>query len=270
MRPHPYRVRRRKRETHDTVSLFLEPEAEVVAPGAPGQFNMLYAFGAGEVPVSLSGVAEEDGVVMHTLRAVGAVTEALHQAKRGSAVGVRGPFGTPWPLADAAGRDVVVAAGGVGFAPLRALVEEIVARRSRYGRVTVLYGSRTPDDILFERDLQRWRRRFDLDVDITVDSAGSGWRGNVGVVTALIPRARFEPADTVAFVCGPPLMMRFTISALAGLGVPPDHMYLSLERNMKCAVGFCGHCQLGPEFICKDGPVFAYGRIAPFLTIREV
>jgi len=269
MRPAPYRVRRLRRETHDTVSLLLEPNAEAIAPCAPGQFNMLYAFGVGEVPISLSGVAE-DGGVMHTLRAVGPVTEALRATGRGGVIGLRGPFGTRWPLDEASGRDVVVVAGGIGLAPLRLLIEAVCADRQRFGSVTVLYGSRTPRDLLFERDLQRWRKRFDLDVDVTVDSAGEEWRGSVGVVTTRLARARFDPANAVAFICGPEVMMRATVATLGALGVAHDRVYVSMERNMKCAIGFCGHCQFGPAFICKDGPVFRYDRIAPFLAIREV
>jgi NAD(P)H-flavin reductase len=270
MRAQPFRVARVRRETHDAVSLFLRPEDERPATGAPGQFSMLYAFGVGEVPISLSGVARSDGAVMHTLRAVGPVSEALCRSKRGSAVGVRGPFGTSWPLEEAAGKDVVIVGGGIGLAPLRPSVEALVAQRSRYGRIAVLYGARTPDDLLFEAELRRWRASFDLDVEVTVDSAGAGWRGNVGVVPALIARATFDPANAIAFICGPPVMMRFAVTALEDAGLPRERVYISMERNMKCAVGFCGHCQFGPAFICKDGPVFRYDRIAPFLAIREL
>lgn len=268
MLPHPCRVRRVRRETHDTVSLFLEPSGDV-RPGVPGQFNMLYAFGVGEAPISLAGVSGTDGI-LHTLRAVGAVTERLSATKRGDTIGVRGPFGTSWPLDAAEGRDVVIAAGGIGLAPLRPAIEALASQRRRYGRVAVAYGTRTPHDLLFERDLRRWRSRFDLDVEVTVDSAEPGWRGNVGVVTTLLPRLGFDAGDAVAFVCGPPVMMRFAVDQFVDLGMPRERIYLSMERNMKCAVGFCGHCQFGPEFICKDGPVFRYDRIAPFLAIREV
>jgi NAD(P)H-flavin reductase len=269
MRPHLYRVRRVRRETHDTVSMVLAPEADPLPTAAPGQFNMLYAFGVGEVPISLSATAANDGAVMHTLRAVGAVTAALCASKRGDAIGVRGPFGTAWPVDEAAGKDVLIVAGGIGLAPLRAAVEAIVAQRRRYGRVVVLYGSRTPDDLIFVRDLDRWQARG-VEVAATVDSARAEWGGRVGIVTGLIPRARLDPARTIALICGPELMMRYTVAALRDLGVAEERIYVSLERNMKCAVGFCGHCQLGPAFICKDGPVFRHDRIAPFLGIREV
>jgi NAD(P)H-flavin reductase len=269
MRPHPYLVRRVRRETHDTVSLFLEPKTDGLETAAPGQFNMLYAFGVGEVPISLSG-AGADGVLMHTLRAVGPVTEVLASAPRGGVVGLRGPFGTRWPLDEAAGRDIVVVAGGIGLAPMRLLVESICANRARYGRVSVLCGARTHRDLLFQRDLHRWKSRFDLEVEITVDSAGEDWKGNVGVVTGLLSRAGFDPANAVACICGPEVMMRFTVAALADRGVASDRVYVAMERNMKCAIGFCGHCQFGPQFICKDGSVFRYDRVAPFLAIREV
>jgi NAD(P)H-flavin reductase len=269
MRPQPYLVRRVRRETHDTVSLFLQPKSNALATPAPGQFNMLYAFGVGEVPVSISGL-EADGALMHTLRAVGPVTEALASVRKGAAVGLRGPFGTRWPLDEAAGRDVVIVAGGIGLAPMRLLVEALCAGRERYGRVSVLCGARTHRDLLFQRDLHRWKARFDLEVEITVDSADAGWKGNVGVVTSLFGHATFDPATTIACICGPEVMMRFTVAALGDRGVSSDRVYVAMERNMKCAIGFCGHCQFGPQFICKDGSVFRYDRVAPFLAIREV
>ncbi len=272
MAPAPFRLRRATRETHDTVTLDVEP----VAPGngqawAPGQFNMLYLFGAGDVPISVSGDPAESGVLRHTVRAVGAVTNGLCRLRRGQVLGVRGPFGRGWPLAEAAGGDVVIVAGGIGLAPLRPALYSLLAHRDRYGRIALLYGARTPEDLLFTRELEHWRGRFDLQVEITVDAAGPGaWRGHVGVVTTLIPRAELEAAETIALVCGPEVMMRFTIAGLEQRGLTADRIYLSMERNMKCAIGLCGHCQYGPTFVCKDGPVFRYDRVAPLLRVREV
>jgi len=266
----PYRVQRTRRETVDVSTLWLEPVEDAIKRFAPGQFNMLYAFGVGEAPISICGGFAPPGGLMHTIRGVGPVSTALRRAKRGDVLGVRGPFGRGWPIDDARGRDVVIVAGGIGLAPLRPAVEQLLAQRQRYGHIILLYGGRTPHDLLYQRELHHWRSRFDLEVEITVDAAGAGWRGYVGVVTTLIPRALFDPSEAIAFVCGPEVMMRFTVAELRDHGVSPESIYISMERNMKCAVGFCGHCQFGPTFICKDGPVFRYDQVAPLLRIREV
>src|ERR1019366_5279040 len=185
--------------------------------------------------------------------------------------GLRGPFGAGWPMAEAAGRDVVIIAGGLGLAPLRTAIHRLLTERARYGQVLVLYGARSPSDILFRRELQTWRRRLDVQIEVTVDHAAvSDWRGHVGVVTSLLARSSFDPANPVALVCGPEIMMRFSAAALADAGVRAEATYLSMERNMKCAIGLCGHCQFGPVFICRDGPVFRYDRIAALLRHKEL
>lgn len=270
MAPRPYRIQRVRRETADVSTLWLEPLDGAAERCAPGRFNMLYAFGVGEAPISISGEFLLPGGLMHTIRGVGPVSSALCRSKRGDVVGVRGPFGRGWPIDEARGRDVVIVTGGIGLAPLRPAVEQLLAQRERYGRIVLLYGGRTPHDLLYQRELHRWRSRFDLEVEVTVDAASVGWRGYVGVVTALIPRAVFDPSEAVAFICGPEVMMRFTIAELQDRGVLPQSIYISMERNMKCGVGFCGHCQFGPTFVCKDGPVFRYDEVAPLLRIREV
>jgi NAD(P)H-flavin reductase len=270
MAPHPHRVVRRRQETADVVTLTLEPVGAPLARPAPGQFNMLYAFGVGDVPVSTSGDPTDDGPLVHTIRAVGPVTRALCRVRPDDAVGVRGPFGTGWGVPDAAASDLVLVAGGIGVAPLRPAVVQVLTERKRYRRVTLLVGARTPEDLPYRAELLRWRSRFDLDVDITVDVAGSEWRGHVGLVTKLLSRADFDPAQTVALVCGPEVMMRLAADALLDRGVHPGRVRISMERNMKCAIGLCGRCQFGPEFVCKDGPVFAYERVARLLRVREV
>lgn len=268
--PHPYRVARAKRETSDMITLDIVPLNGTVAPAAPGQFNMLYAFGVGEIAISMSGDPADTSKYVHTVRSVGAVSAAIAAMKAGAVLGVRGPFGTAWPVEAAEGSDVVIVAGGLGMAPLRPAVYRILANRERYGRVALLYGARNPKDILYPQEIGQWRRSLDLEIEVTVDHADTKWRGNVGVVPALLRRVAFDPMHTVAMVCGPEVMMRFTAAALRDAGVASDRIYLSMERNMKCAVGLCGHCQFGPTFICKDGAVMTFERIAPLLAVREI
>jgi NAD(P)H-flavin reductase len=271
MVPEPWRVRRTQRETHDTFTLELESaEARDGFHFLPGQFNMLYLFGVGEVPISISGDPNKPQKLVHTIRAVGAVTKAMRAAKRGDPLGVRGPFGSCWPVREAAGRDVLIVAGGIGLAPLRPVVYEILAKRKNYGQIALLYGTRTPADMLYGKELERWSKRTDLQAHVTVDRAAGTWSGNVGVVTTLISKAQFNFRNTVAMICGPEVMMRFTVRELQRRGIALENIYISMERNMKCAVGFCGHCQFGPTFICKEGPVFCYHRVQELLAIREL
>ena len=268
MTPVPYRVHSRVQETADTWTFELDPLAEPVEP-RPGQFDMLYAFAVGEVPVSTS-ATHEDGRLTHTVRAVGAVTHALCALDVGDVVGVRGPFGNEWPLAEAVGGDLVVVAGGIGLAPLRPAVRLALARRSDYGALSVLLGARTPPDLLFVQEVEEWRSRLDAEVDVTVDAAAAGWRGRVGLVTELVPGAIFDPDRATALVCGPELMMVFVVRALVERGVPVERIWISIERNMRCGVGHCGHCQLGPKLVCRDGPVFRADEMLPLLEVREL
>ncbi|MFY9717124.1 MAG: FAD/NAD(P)-binding protein [Thermoplasmata archaeon] len=269
--PVPFTLRTRSPETADTVSLVLEPPVGL-GPLAfrPGQFNMLYVFGVGEAAISISGAADENATFVHTVRAAGKISQALVAASPGEVVGVRGPYGTGWPLEAALGKDVVVVAGGLGIAPVRPIVYELLQHRDRYGRVEVVYGARTPADLVYYDEIQRWRARTDLRFQTTVDTAGRDWYGDVGVVTTRLPDARFDPERTVAFLCGPEVMMKLTAQALEARGIPDDRIWLSLERNMKCALGVCGHCQFGPEFVCRDGPVFRFQEIRRFLAVREM
>jgi NAD(P)H-flavin reductase len=231
---------------------------------------MLYLFGVGEVPISISGDPADRENLVHTIRAVGTVTRPMRQLKRGDILGVRGPFGSPWPVEEAKGNDVEIVAGGLGLAPLRPVRYYLLAHRERYGRIVLLYGARTPQDLLYQRSLDQWRGRSRIEVAYTVDAAATDWRGYVGVVTTLVPRARIDPAKATAMICGPEVMMRYVILELQKCGVATENIFISMERNMKCAIGFCGHCQFGPTFICKDGPVFRYDRIRPFFDLRGV
>ena len=267
MVPVPCTVVRKRRELDTTVTLQLQPAGVDVPFGfLPGQFNMLYLFGVGESAISMSGDPADAVPITHTIRAVGAVTRGLCDLTKGDTVGVRGPFGRPWPVERAQGSDVVIIAGGIGLAPLRPVVYYLLAHRRHYGRIVILYGSRSPDDLLYLDELQRWRGRFDLAVDVTVDHSSADWFGRVGVVTTLIDRATFDPEQTVAMICGPEIMMRFCARKLEDEGVGAADIYVSMERSMACGVGLCGHCQFGPDFVCKDGPVFSYERIAPLIN----
>jgi NAD(P)H-flavin reductase len=269
MAPVPYRVRSRSAETADTWTLELDPLGDAVLPRA-GQFDMLYAHGVGEVPISTSGDHEGDGHLTHTIRAVGPVTNALCALGEGAVVGVRGPFGNEWPLAEAVGGDLLVVAGGIGLAPLRPAIRHALAHRDDYGAVSVLLGARTPGDLLFVGEVEEWRSRLDAEVDVTVDAAAAGWHGRVGLVTTLIPGAVVDPASAAAFVCGPEIMMVFVVRALLERGLPIERIWLSMERNMRCGVGHCGHCQLGPKLICRDGPVFRADEMMRLMEVREL
>jgi len=270
MQPYPYRIQRVQKETVDTFTFDLSPIHDRIPTFAPGQFNMLYLFGVGEVPISISGAPMSTPTMVHTIRAVGVVTRAMRQLKRGDVLGLRGPFGSAWPIEEANGNDVVLVAGGIGLAPLRPVLYHILAYRERYGRVLLLYGARTPEDLLYAHELEQWRGRFALDVQVTVDHATHSWHGQVGVVTRFITRATFDPENTIAMICGPEVMLRFSVTELQRRGVAAENIFVSTERNMKCAIGFCGHCQFGPAFVCKDGPVFRYDHIQPWFGKREV
>lgn len=267
--PEPFSVMGVEREADDVVTISLARDNQDTFSFRPGQFNMLYLFGAGDVPISIASDRAAGSELKHTIRAAGGLTERFVEQEPGDTVGVRGPFGSAWPLDRAEGKDLLLITGGIGLAPLRTAVYELLDRRDSFGRVSLLYGAKTPDQILYEDDLNGWEQRSDLDVRVTVDSADRTWKGPVGVVTNLIPSADFDPENVVVFTCGPEIMMTFVIDELSGLGVEHDQVFVSMERNMECAVSHCGHCQLGPEFICKDGPVLNFERIASFFPVRN-
>ncbi len=236
----------------------------------PGQFNMLYLPGVGEVAISISGNPADRSKLPHTIRVAGNVTQELARLGEGGSLGLRGPFGASWPLADCAGMDVVLVAGGIGLAPLRPAIYDLLANRDRYGRLTLLYGSRTPAGLLYTDEYEQWRARG-LDIQTTVDRTTDHWKGNVGVVTTLLERLTLpRPENTALMTCGPEVMMWYTIQSARECGFRDDNLYVSLERNMNCAVGLCGHCQFGPEFICKDGPVFRYDRVTSILKVDDL
>jgi len=271
VKPEFLRVLHCEHETADVITLAVQaPNRPTRAAFEPGQFNMLYAFGVGEVPISMSGDPGADEHFVHTIRAVGPVSDALVQLKPDDTVGVRGPFGTSWPVAQAVGQDVLLVAGGIGLAPLRPALYQLLQERQKYRRVGLLYGARSPKDLLFQNELAQWRRREDVQVRVTVDSADRQWAGDVGVLTDQLPKMRFDPDNTTVMICGPEIVIRMTGNALGHAGVARDKVFVSMERNMKCAIGLCGHCQFGPEFICRDGPVFPLSRVDHLLGIREI
>jgi NAD(P)H-flavin reductase len=264
----PWQVTASRHESHDTVTLELEPP--VPFGFEPGQFNMLRVAGIGEVPISISGDPYRPGPVLHTIRDVGAVTHALCALRPGQRVGVRGPYGTSWPVREAEGADLVIVAGGIGLPPLRPAIYHVLAHRESYGRLVLLYGARTPPDLLFTGELDQWRSTPGVTVEVTVDTAGRDWHGRVGVVPDLISKATFNPTAAAAFTVGPEIMMRFAVRALLAAGVSEDRVFLSMERNMQCAGALCGHCQLGPFLLCRDGPVLGYRPLARWMSVREL
>jgi NAD(P)H-flavin reductase len=270
MVPRPFRIERVRQEVAGCFSWHLKPLDGASFHFLPGQFNMLYAPGVGEVAISVSGDCRDQTTLVHTIREVGTVTKAMALMRAGATVGVRGPFGSAWPVEAGYGKDVVFVTGTVGLAPLRPLIYEVLNRREKYGKVIINYGSRGTDDILFERDLHAWRGRFDLEVHVTVHTAHSGYRGRVGSVAAAVKIGRFDGENAVAFICRSEALTRPAVQALQDRGMTTDRIYVTLERNMKCGIGFCGHCQFGPTFMCKEGPVYRFDTIEKIFTVREL
>lgn len=234
----------------------------------PGQFNMLYLPGFGEAAISISSDSECTDSLSHTVRVVGNVTRALARLDVGDQVGLRGPFGSAWPIDACRGCDLVIACGGVGLAPLRPVIYYVLRHREHFGRVHLLYGARTPNDLLYTSEYDAWRSAG-VEVNVTVDLGDEHWGGRIGVVPMLMDRLRLNAAQTRLFTCGPEVMMRYVVFEILARQVRPEHVFMSMERNMNCALGFCGHCQLGPAFVCKDGPVFTYPQLAPYLLVED-
>ncbi|MDH6193995.1 NAD(P)H-flavin reductase [Mycobacterium frederiksbergense] len=271
MAPVPYRVQERVSENRDSSTLHLQPIRDVLSAPRPGEFMMMYAFGIGEVAISVSGVpTDSDNTITHTIRSVGAVTRALHDAEVGMVIGMRGPFGTGWGLAEATGRDLVLVAGGVGLAPLRPVVLGVLADRDSYGTVTLIAGARSREDFLFSAELQQWAQGESIDVCLTVDIPLQGWPGEIGFVTEPLRRLPLRPENTTAYLCGPEPMMRNCANELMNKCVASSNILVSLERNMQCGVGWCGHCQLGPLLLCRDGPIVGYDVAQPLLAVQEL
>ncbi|MBF8282744.1 MAG: oxidoreductase FAD/NAD(P)-binding domain protein [Anaerolineales bacterium] len=228
----------------------------------PGQFVELSVLGVGEAPISISSSpSRSNGAFELCVRRTGDVTGALHRLSAGEVVGVRGPFGHGFPLERFYGKDILFAPGGLGLAPVRSLINQVLDERGRFGKVTILYGAKNPSELLFKDEVAEWGARADAEVHVTVDRPAEGWAGNVGVITTLFSKVRVYARNTVAVVCGPPVMYRFVLMELLGKGIPEGNIYLSLERRMKCGVGKCGHCQINHIYTCQSGPVFSYAEI---------
>ena len=235
---------------------------------APGQFNMLYVPGFGESAISISSDPSQHDLLSHTIRVAGNVTQAIARKKVGESIGVRGPFGSNWPVENCRGRDVVIACGGIGLAPLRPAIYEILNHRDDYGRVILLYGARTPSGLLYTSEYESWRAK-NIDLEVTVDIGEADWKGHVGVVPLLFYQHRLQADRTTVLSCGPEIMMRFVVFEALARKIRPENIFVSMERNMSCAMGFCGHCQIGPYFVCKDGPVFDYRQAEPFFNLED-
>jgi len=267
--PEVWTVLNKRRDSEDVWTLTLTCKGGE-CDYLPGQFNMLGTFGGSEVPISVSGDTGKKGEIVHTIRDVGAATHALVQLKKGDPVALRGPYGHGWPVAKAVGKDVLFVAGGLGLAPLRPAILEVLKNRNCYAQVFLLYGARQPDQILFHRDLKKWAGQKNIHVEITVDQGHRGWKGHLGAVTQLLEPLPLHGGRTKAFICGPEIMMRFVSLELEACGLEKDQIWLSMERNMKCAMGWCGHCQYGSSFICKDGPVYSLNQLEPWLARKGV
>jgi NAD(P)H-flavin reductase len=273
MMPVATRIVAVREENFNTRTFQLQIIDESVRPiyrWSPGQFNMLYVPGVGEAAISISSDAEQPEHLEHTIRMVGSVTRAILKVGEGGVIGLRGPFGHGWPLERLEGRDLVIVGGGIGLAPLRPIIYHVLKHRSRFRRVILLYGCRTPADRLYAEEIEGWTASDQIDVLVTVDNATPGWVGPVGVVTKLLQRIKVNAARTSVLVCGPRMLNRAAAWSFLQLHVPPEHVYVSLERNMHCGYGRCGHCQYGAKFICKDGPVFCFAEIAGIFAKEEI
>lgn len=271
--PHPAEIVEVRRETPGVYTYRLRFRDEGLRQGyrfLPGQFNMVYVFGVGEVAISIVSDPDDPELLDHTIRIVGNVTGALERLKEGDTIGLRGPYGSAWPLKEAEGKEVIVVTGGLGCAPVVSVINYIAQRRERYGKLKILHGVKTPKDLLYRERFRAWEHHPNTEVYLTVDHPDKAWKYNVGVVTNLFDQVEIDPRHSIVMMCGPEIMMRYTARSLLSRGVAADRIYVSLERNMKCAIAFCGHCQLGPTFVCREGPVYRYDRIQPWFETREI
>jgi len=265
--PYPAVIESIRDESFDTKTFRVVFQDDALADSfsyKPGQFAQLSLLGIGEAPISITSSPCKQGFLEFTIRAVGRLTHAMHQLKKGDTIYVRGPYGNSWPFEEVKEKDLYFIAGGIGLPPLRSLINSVFDKREEFGRIKILYGSKTPDELCFKEELKSWQRITDTEVLLTVDKPEEGWKGNVGVVTTLWDKTDMTSSGGAAYVCGPPIMIRFVIERLIGTGFKDENIYISLERYMKCGIGKCGHCNIGPKFVCIHGPVFTYSQIKEF------
>jgi len=236
----------------------------------PGQFNMLYIYGVGEIPISISGDPSDKEGIDHIIRVVGTVSRAMEACEVGDSLGIRGPFGSEWPLEEAKGKDVLIVTGGLGCAPVMGAIHYILNRRKEFGALKILHGIKAPKDLIYRQKIEEWKQFPDTEVHLTSDESDKDWKFHIGVVTNLMEKINVDPANTIVMMCGPEIMMKFSIKEFKKRNIPAEQIYLSMERNMKCAMGFCGHCQYGPHFICRDGPILRYDQVQGIFPIKEV
>lgn len=264
--PQCYRVQSIIQETPDVYSIVLS-HSERSQTFFPGQFNMLHMFGMGEVAIAICGNSKDSQTITHTIRATGPVTSGMEHLKPGDEIGVRGPFGSYWPL-NKKGCDVLLIAGGIGLPAFRSALHFLGEHSEEYQKITLLYGTKTVDEILYKKDMELWKKQG-IEIEITVDQENSLWQGHVGVVTTLIAEHLRNPDNTLVMICGPEIMMKMALKELDAAKVDQNNIFVSMERNMQCATGFCGHCLFGPFFMCKDGPVLPYAKVKKYLEIKE-
>lgn len=259
--------------SHETSSIFtlhlsfIERHRHHLFAFHPGQFNMVYLYGVGEVAISIVSDPDEKHVISHTIRAIGRVTKALQKLKPGDRVGIRGPYGRGWPLHKVHGKDIVIVTGGLGCAPTVSIINYILARRSHFGNLKILQGVKHSDDFIFRKQYEIWQQAPYTEIHIAADQAGPKWPWSIGYVTDMIDILDLKPENTIAMMCGPEMMMHTAIHALNQKGISENDIYLSMERNMECGIGQCGHCQYGGLFVCKDGPIFAYPEIKALFNV---
>lgn len=261
----------RIQESRNVITLRLQlsdPALREAFEFQPGQFNMLYLFGVGEVPISIVSDPEDQHILNHTIRIVGRVTTGLDQLRKGDQLGIRGPFGRGWPMQDVQGRDIVIVTGGLGCAPTVSVINYVMRRRSQYGRLTIIQGVKHANDLLWRKQYQQWARQPDTQVLLAADEAGPHWPWHVGLVTDLFDHAHMDVQRSTVMMCGPEIMMHTAVSNLTGRGLDESAIWLSMERNMHCAVAQCGHCQYGGKFICRDGPVFCYSEVKELFGVK--
>lgn len=266
--PREAQVVGRTQESPTVFTLQLQFTDDAPYSYEPGQFNMLYLYGVGEVPISIVEENLETGALIHTIRAVGRVTDGLARLQSGDRIGLRGPFGRGWPLQAAEGRDVIIVTGGLGCAPSVSIIHHIISYRERYGRLTILQGVKHADDLIWREQYDAWAAFPDIEVLLAADIASHGWQGHVGLVTQLFDRVALDATESVGMLCGPEPMMNAAAHGLLERGMAADHIHLSMERNMQCAIGHCGHCQFGAQFVCRDGPVFTWPQVSHLLGRR--